>query len=185
MPLKQKISIFIVLLILVLLSTATFISYNYESKQILTISPTPTIGQVKSAIIEDVEKTFLVTRIIDGDTFEIETKQKVRLIGIDTPELNTANKKPIDCFAKEAKEKLSNLILDKQVTLIKDISDTDRYGRLLRYVYVEDLFINKILVQEGFAYAVTYPPDVKYKNIFINAQKSASVNSRGLWSTCH
>lgn len=183
----RKLSAIIIFSTLVVLVFAILFSYQKEGEQSRSASrfARPTIGQVKSAIIEDVEKTFLVTRIIDGDTFEIETKQKVRLIGIDTPELNTTNRKAVDCFAEEAKEKLTRLILNKQVKFIKDISQTDRYGRLLRYAYVGDTFINKILIQEGFAYAATFPPDVKYKSVFLVAQQQAKENDEGLWSSCN
>ena len=94
-----------------------------------------------------------VIRVIDGDTFELATKDRVRLICIDTPELG-------DKGSYEAKEYLESLVLNKEVRLEKDISETDRYGRLLRYVYVNETFVNKELVQKGYAEIYRYEPDV-------------------------
>jgi len=102
-----------------------------------------------------------VTRIIDGDTFEIDTKEKVRMVCINTPEIGEEG-------AKEATEYLRLLVEDKKVGLEKDISETDRYRRLLRYVYVEYnnelLFVNKELVSKGHAKIFRYGQDTKRCN---------------------
>ncbi len=131
-----------------------------------------------------------VARVIDGDTIELENKQKVRYIGIDTPELHDP-RKPIQCFAQEAYERNKQLVEGKMVKLQKDISETDKYRRLLRYVFLYDppstseaVFINKYLVTEGYAHAATFPPDVKYANVFVEEQRSASLNKKGLWNQC-
>jgi micrococcal nuclease len=125
----------------------------------------------------------LVTRVVDGDTIEIEGGQKVRYIGIDTPEIADP-RKPVQCFAKEASNKNKELVEGKRVRLEKDVSETDKYGRLLRYVYVGDTFVNEILVKEGYAFSSTYPPDVKYQSLFQAAEKEAQQAGRGLWGTC-
>jgi len=127
--------------------------------------------------------TYLVTRVIDGDTIEIEGGKKVRYLGIDTPE-TVDPRKPVQCFGIEASNANKKLVLGKRVKLEKDISETDKYGRLLRYVYVDDIFVNDYLVRNGYAYAVTFPPDVKYQQQFLEAQKEARENKRGLWSAC-
>jgi micrococcal nuclease len=127
--------------------------------------------------------TYLVTRVIDGDTIEIEGGKKVRYLGIDTPE-TVDPRKPVQCFGIEASNENKKLVLGKRVKLEKDISETDKYGRLLRYVYVDDIFVNDYLVRNGYAYAVTFPPDVKYQQQFLEAQKEARENKRGLWSAC-
>ena len=93
-----------------------------------------------------------VYRIIDGDTFELGSGERVRLICIDTPEIGQKE------YA-EAKEFLSGLILGKRVRLEKDVSEKDAYGRLLRYVYVGDLFVNKELVEKGYASVFRYGND--------------------------
>lgn len=127
--------------------------------------------------------TVLVARVIDGDTIEIEGGQKVRYIGIDTPE-TVDPRKPVQCFAIEATKKNKELVEGKRVRLEKDISETDKYGRLLRYVYVDGIFVNDYLVRQGYAYASTFPPDVKYSEQFLAAQKEARENNRGLWKEC-
>ena len=129
------------------------------------------------------QSTKKVVKVIDGDTIELENGQKVRYIGIDTPELVHPSK-PLECFAKEAQEKNKELVLGKEVTLEKDISEIDKYGRLLRYVWVENILVNEILVQEGYAQVSTYPPDVKYQERFIEAQRKAREENKGLWSGC-
>jgi micrococcal nuclease len=131
-----------------------------------------------------------VSRVIDGDTIELENGKKVRYIGIDSPELHHP-KKSVECFGKEAYEENKKLVEGKIVKLEKDVSETDRYGRLLRYVFLsyppstpEALFVNKYLVNEGYAYAATFPPDVMYSQYLLNAQQEARINNRGLWKSC-
>ena len=124
-----------------------------------------------------------VTRVIDGDTIEIEGGARVRYIGIDTPE-TVAPTSTIQCYGKEASNKNRELVEGKQVKLEKDVSETDRYGRLLRYVYVGDTFLNDYLVRQGFASAFSYPPDVKNQSQFTEAQTEARNNNRGLWGAC-
>jgi micrococcal nuclease len=134
---------------------------------------------------------FKITRVIDGDTIEIEGGKTVRYIGIDAPELHHP-KKPVQCFAKEAYEKNKELVEGKMVKLEKDVSEKDKYKRLLRYVFLYDplstseaLFVNKYLVAEGFVHAATFPPDVKYADIFVSEQRNATMNKKGLWSSCY
>ncbi len=129
------------------------------------------------------EKTFLVTRVIDGDTIEIEGGQKVRYIGIDTPE-TVDPRKPVQCFGKEASAKNKELVEGKKVRLEKDVTDTDKYGRLLRYVYIGDIFVNLELVKQGYASSYSYPPDIKFQNIFLQAQQEAQAKDLGFWSAC-
>jgi len=126
---------------------------------------------------------YIVKRVIDGDTIEISTGDRVRYIGIDTPETSHPSK-PIECFGKEASDKNKQLVEGKKVRLEKDVSETDKYGRLLRYVYVDNIFVNLELVKLGYAYSSTYPPDVKYQSQFLAAQNEARENGRGLWSAC-
>jgi micrococcal nuclease len=122
----------------------------------------------------------VVTRVIDGDTVEIEGGQRVRYIGIDTPETG----RRADCFSEEASEKNRELVEGKTVRLERDVSETDRYGRLLRYIFAGDEFVNDVLVREGYATAATFPPDVKYSLQFIEAEQEARENNRGLWEKC-
>jgi len=132
-------------------------------------------------ITENESPLVKVINVVDGDTFKIETGGTVRMIGIDTPE-TVAPGKPIQCYGKEASQKTEDLIEGKEVRLEKDVSETDKYGRLLRYVYVGDIFVNEYLVAEGYAKVSTYPPDVKYKDIFLQTQKKAQEENKGLWN---
>ena len=125
-----------------------------------------------------------VVRVIDGDTIEVNFAGKpyrVRYIGIDTPETvhPTRGEEP---YGKEACAKNKELVEGKIVRLEKDVSETDKYGRLLRYVWVGDLLINAELVRLGYAQVATYPPDVKYQDLFLQLQREAREAGRGLWA---
>lgn len=127
---------------------------------------------------------YLVTKVIDGDTIEVKIngeKKRVRYIGIDTPETVHPDK-PTECFGKEASDRNKELVAGKMVRLEKDVSETDKYGRLLRYVYVDNDFINLRLVSEGYANILTYPPDVKYSEQFLKAEQEARKSDLGLWN---
>ncbi len=131
---------------------------------------------------EDADKeAFSVERVIDGDTFVLENGQKVRLIGIDAPELEKQGEEG-EYYANEARDFLDKLISKKRVYLIKDTSETDKYKRLLRYVYLEDgSFINEILVLEGYAQAKEYKPDVKHFQQLKTAEQKAKKSNEGIW----
>ena len=126
------------------------------------------------------ESTVLVTRVIDGDTIELVGGVRVRYIGVNTPE-TVDPRKPVQCFGKEASDRNKELVEGKYVRLVKDVSETDRYGRLLRYVYVGDTFANLALVEGGFAHSSTYPPDVREQEKFRVAEESARIAKKGLW----
>lgn len=121
------------------------------------------------------ENAVLVTGIIDGDTIEIESGTKVRYIGIDTPEFG-------EPYYLEATEANRELVEGKRVRLEKDIEDKDEYGRLLRYVWVDDTMINAKLVRLGYAYSYSYPPNLKHQSLFLQLEKEAREQKRGLWS---
>lgn len=121
-----------------------------------------------------------VVRVIDGDTIELEGGEKVRYIGIDTPE-TVHPSKPVEFMGKEASECNQGLVLGKFVRLESDIEERDKYGRLLAYVFVDSLFVNAELVRQGFAQILTIPPNVKYADLFLSLQKEAREANRGLW----
>ena len=127
--------------------------------------------------------TPLVTRVIDGDTIEVNiagTIYKVRYIGIDTPELD--DKRPEYCaLAQEATRYNQQLVEGKTVRLKNDITETDKYVRLLRYVYVGDTFVNGELVRQGLAWAISYPPDIKYQDYLEELEAEARQAGRGIW----
>ncbi len=130
----------------------------------------------------------VVTRVVDGDTIQVKLKGKiytVRYIGVDAPE-STRQK---DCYGSEASTYNRSLVMPKgrgaTVRLEMDVSETDRYGRLLRYVYLADgTMVNEALVANGFAQVSTYPPDVKYQERFVEAQRIARDAASGLWGKC-
>jgi micrococcal nuclease len=119
-------------------------------------------------------KNFVVKEVVDGDTIVLSDDRRVRLIGINTPEQGMY-------FFDEAREVLEAMVLGKEVILEKDISEVDRYGRLLRYVYMESLFVNLEMIEKGFANAYTCPPDVRYTEEFLKAEQEARSSNLGLW----
>lgn len=152
-----------------------------------TPAPTPTIilpsSGPTSALLPSGHVQAQTVRVIDGDTIEVLIEGQtytVRYIGIDTPETKHPDK-PVEPFGPEAAAKNEELIGGKVVELEKDVSETDQYGRLLRYVYVGDLMINAELVRLGYAQVSTYPPDVKYQDLFLQLQREAREANRGLW----
>lgn len=123
-----------------------------------------------------------VLRVIDGDTILISTGENVRYTGIDTPE-TVDPRKPVEYFGKEAAEYNRKLVEKKKVRLELDVQERDKYGRLLAYVYLEDgTFVNTELVKHGYARVATYPPNVKYQDLFLKLEREARENNRGLWN---
>ena len=131
---------------------------------------------------------YKVSKITDGDTFYVKTenseKFKIRLIGIDAPEsYNVGKKFRKEYFGKEAKVFVTNLLKNKKVKLTFDVQKTDRYGRILAYAYLENgVFLNQYLVENGFAVVATFPPNVKFVEVFTKAEKSARNKKLGLWN---
>ncbi len=125
-----------------------------------------------------------VTRVIDGDTIEVNiagTIYTVCYIGIDAPELD--DKRAEYCaLAQEATRYNRQLVEGEMVRLEKDISETDQYGRLLRYIYVDDILINAELVRQGLAWAEAYPPDTKYQDYLKEMEAEAKQAGRGIWA---
>lgn len=121
----------------------------------------------------------IVTNVVDGDTIDVlidGREYRVRYIGVDTPERG-------ELFYDEATEANADLVAGNTVILIQDVSETDRYDRLLRYVYLPDgTFVNAELVRRGFAQVSTFPPDVAHEQDFLALQREARASGRGLWS---
>jgi micrococcal nuclease len=121
--------------------------------------------------------TVRVTMVIDGDTVIISTGQRVRYIGMDTPEMF-----PEEAFAREATRVNRELVQGKVIRLEKDVSETDKYGRLLRYVWVDGTMVNIELTRRGLAVAKAYPPDTKYRVLLEAAELQAKFSRRGMWA---
>ncbi|MDO8570261.1 MAG: thermonuclease family protein [Candidatus Daviesbacteria bacterium] len=157
-----------------------------NTKQLIQSSdPTPTLEAVDPV---NQETGVLVTKVVDGDTIEIQGGQKIRYVGIDTPE-TVDPRRAVGCFGKEASKINKELVEGKVVILEKDITNVDKYNRLLRYVYLKQsdgtlLFVNDYLVREGYAKNYTYPPDVKFNEQFRQAEIEAREANKGLWNKC-
>jgi len=136
----------------------------------------------------------LVTRAVDGDTLKLENGERVRLIGIDTPEMHESQKlyrdsarshqdiSTIQKLGRRAYEFTKNLVEGKRVSLEFDVEKHDKYGRLLAYVYLKDgTFVNSKIVEEGYASLMTFPPNVKYADLFLKLYQEARNNRKGLW----
>jgi micrococcal nuclease len=126
-----------------------------------------------------------VTRVVDGDTLVVTGDERVRLIGVDTPETKKPGT-PVQCFGRKATALTERLIDGRRVRLELDVEHRDRYGRLLAYVRRagDGLFLNAELVRRGYATALTVPPDVRYADRFVRLAREARQAGRGLWSAC-
>jgi len=136
----------------------------------------------------------LVTRAVDGDTLVLENGERVRLIGIDTPEMHESSKlhrdsqrsgqdvRTIIALGRKSYAFTRNLVEGKRVRLEFDVEKRDRYERLLAYAYLSDgTFVNAEIVKQGYASLMTYPPNVKYVDVFKDLYREARENNRGLW----
>jgi len=145
----------------------------FLENKIRTIIKTNKINVSEEKIlVENIRETAKVMRVIDGDTIELSDGRRVRYIGVNSPEM-TDKRKNILCFANMAKVENQKLVEGRTVELEKDISDKDKYDRLLRYVWINNKMVNLTMVEGGYAKVATYPPDVKYKDLFLSAEKSA------------
>ncbi|MDD5079334.1 MAG: thermonuclease family protein [Candidatus Omnitrophica bacterium] len=136
----------------------------------------------------------LVTRVIDGDTLKLENGKRVRLIGIDTPEMHESakldrdsqrsgqDKKAIQAMGRRSSDFTKGLVEGKRVRLEFDVERLDRYDRILAYVYLGDgTFVNAEIIKQGYASLMTYPPNVRHVDIFKQLYREARENNRGLW----
>ena len=128
---------------------------------------------------------YQVVWVVDGDTIRINTDEFVRYIGIDTPEIRRKVrgrwKYDPDPFGEDAKRFNMKLVKGQVVRLEFDVQKKDKYGRLLAYVYQDDVFVNLELVKAGYAKLFTKSPNVKYVKEFRRALHEAKKNKRGLW----
>jgi micrococcal nuclease len=121
-----------------------------------------------------------VSRVIDDDTLKLSTGEEVRLIGMNTP--NTKHpRKPVEPFGKETAAFTKQLVQGKEVRLEFDVQHKDKYYRILAYVYVGEMMLNAELVRQGYAQVATFPPNVKYQELFLKLQREAREVKRGFW----
>ena len=128
----------------------------------------------------------LVTRVIDGDTIEARYRNRtldVRLIGIDTPE-SVAPGQPVECFAEAASRFTQDRLEGERVRLEFDVERIDRFGRTLAYVWIGNELFSETLVREGYAFVATFPPNIRYVDVFRDAEREAREAGRGVWGSC-
>lgn len=153
-----------------------------------TIPPSPTI----QLATESAQLTpAALSRVVDGDTLEVlidGTREKVRIIGIDTPEI-VDPRRPVECFGKEASNYAKNFLAEGNSLLYLEAdptqSDTDRYGRLLRYVFTDsegEHDFGKMLIENGYATEYTYRDPYKYQAEYKTAEQNAQEQKKGLWA---
>ena len=141
------------------------------------------VGEVNSTSLGNEGDLYVVIQVIDGDTIYLANGESVRYLGINAPETQHPTKGN-ECYGREATRRNSQLVEGKTVRLEKDITDRDKYGRLLRYVFVNGKFVNAILVEEGFAYSSYYSPDLMYYKYLLELELEAEKDGRGLWLEC-
>lgn len=179
---------------LLVMSCLVFFVFIIKSPVFTWLTPPTHVDSRYYLDIDDADFTEygLVTRVSDGDTITINEGQEVRFLSMDTPELSHPDLHiREECYGKDAKARVEQLLLNKYVFLLKDKEDTDRYKRLLRFIFLPDrtnpskkLFVNGYLVGEGFARAYIFRQDEKYKELITSLQQTAIDEKRGLWGKC-
>ena len=174
----------VVVVALVVSACAPPIPLNHQSPATFNLEPA---GYEQAEVVKVIDGDTITVRItarvegVGAGATQIGETHDVRLLGIDTPETVRPNT-PIECFGRESSAAAKALLEDENVRLVDDVENVDRYGRLLRYVYIGDEMANARLVVNGYASVYTYPPNVRHANLFVQLQRDARENERGLWS---
>lgn len=189
MSLKSSHRRIILVAAIILVLWGTYLLTN-QTRPGLPIEITREATSSSNTTIKINEEIVRVTKVVDGDTIEVEGgpaspagRRRVRYIGINTPEIANHGTKE-ECFGAVARDENISLVNGKTVRLVRDVSETDTYGRLLRYVYVGSEFINDTLVRRGFARTEPVRPDTLFAAQFLLAQTEAKRENRGLWADC-
>jgi micrococcal nuclease len=172
-------------------ATEVYQSPTPEPSQTPFVFFTPTMGSVgtggqviappDSCIRVQEPQYAKVVSVVDGDTIRVivdGVEKPVRYIGIDTPESTTQ----VEYFGEEASEKNKELVAGQDIIMYRDVSETDKFDRLLRYIFVGDKFINYELVNQGYAASFRYDPDTSCANLFDQAENNAKSSGLGLWA---
>jgi micrococcal nuclease len=150
------------------------------------------ISQINAYTFQNENLSFVeenkVIKVVDGDTIDLFTKdgvKRVRLIGINTPE-TLDPRKDVECFGPESSNKLKEILEGQVVKIEADDTqdDQDKFGRLLRYVYLNNENINQKMISEGFAFEYTYKKKYKFQKEFKESYLNAKKNNLGLWKNC-
>lgn len=175
-----------ILFICILAGVIFFIAILYETQRDTVLGFIN--GTLAKKEVQATATYYTVMRVVDGDTLAIDyngVDEKVRLIGINTPE-TVDQRKTVECFGKEASTRMKELALDSIIRLERDPTQDARdiYGRILAYVYLEDgQMLNRKMIAEGYAYEYTYMTPYIYQKEFKSLQALAKTSGRGLWST--
>lgn len=185
MKVRKEVFILLVYIQLITFAIASIVYFGIKHPPILS----------KNVNIAGKTELFYVTRVIDGDTLKLSNGEKVRLIGVDTPELHYSDKllrdarrshgdiETIQELGRKALQFTKGLCSNKNVWLEFDVEKRDKYGRWLAYVYLEDgTFANAKILEEGYGHVMTIPPNVKYADYFLKLEKEARNTHKGLWA---
>jgi len=129
-----------------------------------------------TVVTESEFETAIVSQVVDGDTVVLEDGRTVRYLGIDTPEDG-------EPYSIEATEKNREFVEGKAVELQQGIRDIDEYDRILRYVYVDGIFVNAELLAQGYATAFIFDPDERFSQILVQLEQYAKVSNKGMWDS--
>lgn len=159
--------------------------WHPTTQTVLISSDAPVTSNIPAVQVNSSQTTYKIVRIVDGDTLIIDyngVEERVRLIGVDTPESVHPDATKNSEFGKIASDFSKKYLDGKEVTLELDVQERDKYGRILAYMYVGGQMYNKILLQEGMAKVATYPPNVRYVDDFKALEKTAREGNKGLWA---
>jgi len=162
---------YLALIIIICLALGFIHGYFLKGdKEVNTSEPT----FEREVVVEPAFEQAMVSSVIDGDTITLEDGRVVRYLGIDTPEHN-------EHYFNESTEKNRVLVEGKIVELQAGERDIDEYGRLLRYVYIDGIFVNAELVAQGYAKAYIFDPDDRYSQILVQLEQYAKMSNKGMW----
>lgn len=171
--------------VMLFFSTLFFTGCSDEPTRTVSVAPNPPEAVSLDEQTEQSEATYLVTRVVDGDTIIVDmdgTEERIRMIGIDTPESVHPDADRNVEYGKVASGFTRDKLQDQNVILEYDVEERDRYGRILAYVWLDGEMFNKTLLQEGHAKVATYPPNVKYVDDFVALQEQAREKEKGVWA---
>lgn len=161
-------------------------SVSLSASEQLVVTPTSSASAQSPCDLHPNDERYTpahVKRVVDGDTILVTVdgqEYRVRYIGVNAPE-SVKPDTPPEPFGVKASDYNKHLVNDRDVCLERDVSNEDKFGRWLRYVYLGSAFVNEQIVRDGYARAVTYKPDVKYQSILDAAERDARQADRGLW----
>ena len=159
--------------------------WHPSTQTVLINSDSPVTLNIPAVQVNPSQTTYKIIRIVDGDTLIIDyngVEERVRLIGVDTPESVHPDGTKNNEFGKIASDFSKKYLDGKEVSIELDVQERDKYGRILAYVYIGGQMYNKILLQEGMAKVATYPPNVRYVDDFKALEKTAREGNKGLWA---